>query len=111
MHRGDYGSQGHSQSEGCGIQHDGTAATFSTDKLGKGTVHIFYASVTSYIEKVKHYIEHADYEVIGLAEHHLLARAIKVESQELRRHGWQSQFTWAPATPTRTSVKGARGGT
>ncbi|CAK0902386.1 unnamed protein product [Prorocentrum cordatum] len=41
----------------------------------------------------------------------LRARAVQQDIKKLRYKWWQSQFTWAPATPTGRSTSGTHGGT
>jgi len=79
--------------------------------MKRGYVDVLFANVTNYGEKVRHFVEHCNFDMIGLAEHHLLKKAAQLEIKKLRFKGWQSQFTWTPATPTGKSASGTHGGT
>ncbi|CAK0844030.1 unnamed protein product, partial [Prorocentrum cordatum] len=79
--------------------------------MKSGYVDVLFANVTHYGEKVRHYVEHCSFDMVGLAEHHLLPKAAKQEIKKLRFKGWQSQFSWTPATPSMRSKSGTQGGT
>ncbi|CAK0822829.1 unnamed protein product, partial [Prorocentrum cordatum] len=72
-------------------------------RMKSGYVDVLFANVTHYGEKVRHYVEHCSFDMLGLAEHHLLPKAAKQEIKKLRFKGWQSQFSWTPATPSMRS--------
>ncbi|CAK0907452.1 unnamed protein product, partial [Prorocentrum cordatum] len=74
-------------------------------------LHVLFANVTHFGEKVRHYVQHTSFDIVGIAEHHLLGNATKIEAMKLRRQGWHSQHTWTPATPTGRSTTGTHGGT
>eukprot|EP00959_Pyramimonas_sp_CCMP1952_P267317 5589119-Pyramimonas_sp.AAC.1 len=44
-------------------------------KMKSGRVDVLFANVTYYGEKVRHYVEHCSFDMVGLAEHHLLQKA------------------------------------
>ncbi|CAK0907479.1 unnamed protein product, partial [Prorocentrum cordatum] len=71
---------------------------------------IFFGNVTSYSLKVKKFIESADHDVIGLAEHHLCKGKCDQEEKRLRSFGWRSEGAWTPASPSTRSDSGTRGG-
>ncbi|CAK0859385.1 unnamed protein product, partial [Prorocentrum cordatum] len=73
-------------------------------QMKSGHVDVLFANVTHYGEKVRHDVEHCNFDMIGLAEHHLLPKAAKQEATKLRFKGWQSQYTWTPATSTKRST-------
>ncbi|CAK0823015.1 unnamed protein product, partial [Prorocentrum cordatum] len=51
------------------------------------TLHVPFANVTHFGEKVRNYVQHTSLDVVGIAERHLLAGAAKNEAMKLQRQG------------------------
>ena len=74
-------------------------------------IEVLVANVTVWGQSVKKFFKEkaAEFDAIGVAEHHLRGKKLKEETAELSGRGWRA--SWTPARPSRRSAEGTTGGT